>query len=83
MDKQKTVVILVAPAIYALIGMLAGWLSDWNRDIIYATFFGGIVGLGLAFGAWVVSTNPDMAPRFSRLKDPGDRQSPSQPDDEN
>lgn len=59
MDKQKTVVILVAPAVYALIGTLAGWLSDWHRDIIYATFFGGAIGLGLAYGSWVVSTKLD------------------------
>lgn len=55
MDLQKTVVILVAPASYALIGMLAGWRSD----IMSAAFVGGVIGLGLAFGSWLVSPNTD------------------------
>lgn len=56
MDTKKAVVVIVAPAVFATIGMVATYLADEKRDVVFNTGVGGLFGLGLAFVAWLFST---------------------------
>jgi hypothetical protein len=56
LDTKKAVVVIIAPAIFSTIGMIAAHLAGDKAFVVFMTCVGALFGLGLAFVAWTFST---------------------------
>ena len=56
MDIKKTVVVIVAPAVFAIIAMVATHLSGDKDSVVTMTCLGAVFGIGLVCAAWMFAT---------------------------